>query len=229
MRFDIHTHILPEIDDGAKSVEESVALVQKLSSQGVTHIALTSHYYSDQESLEDFLEDREVAYNKFLQVAPKNVTYTLGAEVYFSQYLLNNKSISELCYKGTNKILLEFPYNVSFTGKSEDNLYKVISTYGVSPILPHIERYDSLINDSQLVEYLIDLGCEMQINLSSLDKFSTKRKIIKLFQKGLISYVATDTHSFTRGSEYDKYYNLLLKKVPDFENYITDNSLKLFK
>ena len=228
MKFDIHTHILPKIDDGAKDVEQSIALVEKLSSQGVTHIALTPHFYSNEESMDKFLEKRKKSFDKFIEKAPKNVTYTIGAEVYFSEYLFNNKSIKELCYKNTNYLLIEFPYNTTFTGKSENDLYKLISDYGVKPVLPHIERYPSILDNYKMLEKLIGMGCTAQINLDSLNSFMTKRKILKLFKRGLISYVGTDTHSFTKGSEFESGYSLLEQKIENFSNSMQKNSKVLF-
>lgn len=65
--YDLHTHILPGIDDGAKDLETSIALTERLRSQGVTHIALTPHYYSNRESLENFYENGGLHMNCFFQ------------------------------------------------------------------------------------------------------------------------------------------------------------------
>ena len=61
LSYDFHTHILPGIDDGAKTPEESLKLINSLRVQGIKNIVLTSHYYSHKESMEDFLKRREEA------------------------------------------------------------------------------------------------------------------------------------------------------------------------
>lgn len=227
-KYDIHTHILPNIDDGAKNIDESLALLKKLSNQGVTHIALTPHYYSNKESIEDFLESRRKSYCEFIKSAPKNIKYSLGAEVYVSEYIFNNKSLEDVCYSNTDKILLEFPYSSSFTGKSRDMLFKIMSNYSVKPILAHIERYDALLNHIDLVEELVDNGCEMQINLSSLTTFSVRRKLLKMFKNGFIGHVGTDTHSFKKGSDFNTGYEILQKKFENIDEVLQYNSKSIF-
>lgn len=229
-KYDVHTHILPGIDDGARDLAASLALIKKLVSQGVTHIALTPHYYSSRQSKEDFLSNRNSSAKKLMPEISDKIKLTLGAEVYVTDYIFNNTTLKDVCYDGTDFMLTEFPYSADFAGKAGDTLYRLMSSFGIKPVMAHIERYDSLINDPELVEELRELGCLMQINLDSLTHFGTRRKIIKLIKNGSVDLLGTDTHSFKKGSEFNIGFDFLQKKFGNsLIEEIENNSLQLFK
>lgn len=226
--YDMHTHILPGIDDGAKDVETSLALIKKLKEQGVGHIALTPHYYSNRESLEDFYSKRQKAYDLLCAQKIQGVELVLASEAYITDYIFNNPSIDGLCYQGTRYLLTEFAYDSDFSGAAGDMLYKLANNYNVTPVLAHIERYKFLMKHPEILAELTAAGCRMQINLSSLETFSDSRKLLKLLKKGLVHIVGTDTHSFRRGSDYLTGFSIIDKKLgPDSCRLITNNCKNL--
>ncbi len=202
-RYDIHTHILPGMDDGSKSSEESLKMIDKLLSQGVNNIIFTPHYYSDRESIESFIERRTEAFARIKNRLPSGVNVKLASEVYVSDYLFNREDITPLCIDGNRFILLEFPFYSSFHERSLDQLRSIMYDYKVKPILVHIERYKKLLDSMGAIERLVRLGCLLQVDLAAIGEPSTFRKLVKLFDKNLISLVATDCHNMT-------------KRVPDF-------------
>ena len=109
--YDMHTHILPEFDDGARSIEESLTLIDSLKKQNVNNICLTPHFYTNEMNAEDFVKERDEAYQKFLPHKPEDVNIILGAEVYVTKYLFVNDDLSKLTYGNSNYILTEFGYS----------------------------------------------------------------------------------------------------------------------
>lgn len=227
-KIDMHTHLLPDIDDGSPDEDISKRLVDILVQQGVTDIALTSHFYSDQESLEGFLGRRENSYSLFKTKKIENVNFYLGSEVFISEKLFNAPSLKEVCYENTNYMLTEFPYSASFEGYSYEMLTHIIKAYNIKPLMAHIERYPALFKDADKIEELIELGCYMQINLSSLSLWKLRKRLLKLIEAGLIHVVGTDTHSFSKGLDYNAGFNLIEKKLGSkYCQNITDNAEKM--
>jgi protein-tyrosine phosphatase len=230
--YDMHSHILPEMDDGANSIDVSVKMLNTLKEQGVNHICLTPHYYSHKESMEDFLLRRQECFNLLLPHIPSGIEVCLGAEVYITDIILNNKSVSPVCYGNSNYILLEFPYSTSFQGSSYDFLIRFMNLYGVKPILAHIERYDALIKNPDLLEDLASYGIKFQTNaISYLDK-SNFRRFKKLIKKGLIHYIGSDAHNMIRNSP-DKFKEatqlIEAKTSPNVMKAINHFSKKVFE
>ena len=106
-----HCHIMPSIDDGAKDVETSLKMIDRLKQQGATKIILTPHYYSDTISLDDFLRRRDKAFNLLLSALPSGSPELIpAAEVYIRDYLFNNKNLDELKIANSQYILIEHPF-----------------------------------------------------------------------------------------------------------------------
>ena len=102
-----HCHIIPGIDDGAKDIETSLAMIKHLQEQGAKKIILTPHYYSDTISLDDFLRQRDKAFNEHYKALPSgSPTLIPAAEVFISKYLFNNQIIDELKIAGSTYILI---------------------------------------------------------------------------------------------------------------------------
>ena len=91
--YDMHSHILPEFDDGAKSIDESLTLLNCLKNQNVTNICLTPHFYTNEMSVSDFVKSRQEAYEKFLPHNPEGINLVLGTEVYVTKYLFTNDDL----------------------------------------------------------------------------------------------------------------------------------------
>ena len=211
--FDLHTHILPEMDDGAKTSEEALTLINVLQSQGINHICFTPHFYTHKEDITDFLNRREEAVNKFIPFIPDGVQIKIGAEVYVTKYLFSEeRNLKPLCIEGTDYMITEFSYDSTFS----DNTMRMI-TYlrdrGISPIIPHVERYPHLMKNKDKLLELIYSGVLIQSNAVSFTQFSTKRKLLRLVREGYIHIISSDAHSMSRNSPL---------AMSQAVNYITD-------
>ena len=159
-KYDIHTHILPSIDDGSQDIDISIVLLNELEGQGVTHLALTPHFYTQYSVVTDcevkeFASKRQNAYNLVKSEYSGSIRLILGCELHLTQNLMGIEDITPLCYGNSRYILIEMPYNCTFKSDDIKLLEAVINKYGVTPILAHIERYPVLLKNQQLLEKLI--------------------------------------------------------------------------
>lgn len=200
LKYDMHTHILHGVDDGARTVEDSLILINRLRRAGVTDICLTPHYYTHKESLSDFVKRRDKAFVELNAHVSDDVKLHLGAEVYVTKYLFSNDDLKSVCYKETNYMLTEFPYSSTFIGESLVYINKLMNNYGIIPVLAHVERYPYLLKHYSVLEELIDMGVVIQSNACSFADFPLKIKLIKMLKNGYIHIIGSDAHSLNRNS-----------------------------
>lgn len=196
--YDMHSHILPEFDDGAKSVEEALALIDVLKKQGVNNICLTPHFYTHEMSLEDFIESRNKAFERFKPYIPEDVNIVLGTEVYITRYIFSNDNLSELSYGNSRYILTEFGYSSSFSDHTMNYFDSLVNNYNLIPVIPHVERYQTLMDNPSVIAELKDMGVVIQTNISNYTKKASifrRRKLLKMISAGLIDIIGSDAHS----------------------------------
>lgn len=212
--IDIHTHIIPCVDDGSPSLEESIKMIKHEIDIGVDTIICTPHhiYGRYMKSVEEIKEQFELLISE-VEKEKLPIKLLLGQEICYSHREDQISMLKEgklLTLGGSNKILLEF----SFTREPEDILEVIysFSINGYKVIIAHIERYEWMTYDKVLS--LRNEGALIQINSNSylgLTTWKEKRFTRKLIKNGLVDYVASDTHSF-RPSTLDKAYSKINKK-----------------
>jgi len=232
--IEMHSHIIPGIDDGSKDIEMSLKMIEKLKEQGAQKIVLTPHYYSDTISLDDFLRKRDYAFNALMRALPSGYPELIpAAEVYISQYLFNNESIKELCIGNSGYVLIEHPFIARFDEKDYDRLLNLYCDYKVRPILAHIERYRALMDDKYKLADLIDAGCLTQVNISSFSEAPRriKKKLFKLLDAGQIMLLGSDCHNLdSRPPEYEEGINAIIKECGEQKiDVLMQNAASLFK
>ena len=219
--IDIHSHIVFDVDDGPKNKAESKALLEEAYAQGVRTIVSTSHRRKGMfETPEDkiaanFSEVKQLAQ----EIAPDlNIVY--GAEIYFTSDVLEKLEqniIPKL--NGSRYALIEFSMNTPYRD-IHSALTKVLML-GITPVVAHIERYHTLENDEKKVRELINMGCYMQINSSSVlkprlfgDTYKFMKKRARYFlDKDLVHVVASDMHNLDNRPPYMREaYELIAKK-----------------
>lgn len=240
-RYDIHTHILPQLDDGSPDIDISMVLLEELENQGVTHLAFTPHFYSqyvdmsgnDEKSetlLQEYFQARTNALRAVRHEYKGNMRFTFGAEVHMSENILQAKDLSPLCYYGTNYMLAEMPYASVMAENEVIWLKTLIEKYHITPILAHIERYPVLLTDIKLLSRLREMGCLVQINTESLYATrSLSKKIFRLINGGYVDFLGSDTHSTMRGCDYFQGYTEMEKHChKSMTDAIAENGRKLF-
>lgn len=231
--IETHCHILPEIDDGASSLEMSLEMVERLKCQGAQKIIATPHYYSDSISLADFVKKRNAAYERLCRALPSDSPEIIpAAEVYISKYLFGNDDLSEICAGDTKYAFIEHPFSEEFSDSALERLSSLIIDYGITPILVHIERYRSLMDDTDTLDELIDLGCLTQVNISSFADAhrSIRKKLFKYLESGRISFIGSDCHNTsTRPPDYQGGAKEIVKKLGEEKLLeLTENANRIF-
>ena len=195
--IDIHSHILPNIDDGSRSIDETFNLIKEAKEVGFEGIVLTSHYIENY--YETDVPERDVwvkAITENLQAKGIETNLYLANEIYISDNMMRlleegkASTINNSCY-----VLFELPLN------SEPlNLYDVIYSLQENkliPILAHPERYSYVQKEPELVYDLIEKGCLMQSNYGSIiGQYGVKAEFIvrKFFENNMIHFLGSDVH-----------------------------------
>lgn len=227
---DIHCHILPLVDDGSSSFEESLQMVEKHLSQGVTSIILTPHFRKksfeeNDERVVSVFED----FCKKVKEAGFNVNLYLGREItVYDGFLKDIEEGKFLSLANGKFVLLEFPYEREVD--IEEICYNV-RLLGFIPVIAHVERYSYFRNEEN-VSRVRNGGAVIQVNASAVvgKSFGAENKFVKkLLKKKLVDVVASDYHFMREdhiGLAYKKvkskygeeYADLIFEKNP---NYIT--------
>ena len=199
--YDMHCHILPEVDDGSRSMEESLKILEMEYNDGVTRILLTPHFRYDmfETPLEKIREQYAALTAKVGERWP-DMDLRLGCELHRSldmaECLQEGK---RLTLNGSRYVLLEFsgrdPRSMIFD-RTRDLL-----NAGYIPILAHVERYPPLHDNPGLLAELKDMGAYLQVNadtISGKDGIRQKWFARKLMKKDLIDFVGSDGHDLGR-------------------------------
>lgn len=194
--IDIHSHILPGMDDGSGSLEESLAMAKESARQGVRLLAATPHFYATQEDPNSFLRRREKSL-ALLESAWQDSFPTLlvGAEVRYFDGISRVEKIAHLTLDHTRILLLEMPFT-SWSGRMVDEVLELQRSRGLQVLLAHVERYMKGQN-GQVWETFRQNGVWMQCNANFFLRWQTKRKAQALFKKGEIQMLGSDTHNMT--------------------------------
>lgn len=189
--IDYHTHILPEIDDGAKSVEVSLEMLKILRNQGVKQVIATPHFYAHHEkSVHDFLIKRQIAYEKI--GSPEDVN--LGAEISIERGISELSDIEKLALQGTNLILLEFPY-AKYSAWMENEIHNISAKYNLTPIFAHIHRYLEFFTKEQM-KYILQMDAVFQVNNEAFSDFKQRQFVKRLIKERYQIVFGSDCHSF---------------------------------
>ncbi len=193
--LDIHSHILPGVDDGAKNLEESIKILEMLKEQGVTDVVATPHFYPHIQNAEEFLESREGAYNKLTDaVKGKDLPCIhIGCEMFYYDDMDKIGDIKPFVISNSKYILLELSMT-TITKRVVDTVSNLCEA-GYIPIIAHIERYLKFKGIKSILKLVEQKKCLAQVNASSIVFGKNNRKIYRLIKNGYIYVLGSDTHS----------------------------------
>ncbi len=194
--IDFHCHVLPNMDDGSSSVEESIKMLESLSEQTVELVVATPHFIANNESVESFLQRRQKAYDILKENMNDELPeIRLGAEVEFYDGISNLKDLHKLCIEGTNILLIEMA-NQKWTKFVINELYRLVSFGNIQIMLAHVERC-LFMQDRSVIEYLLRNGVIMQSNASNFIRTMTRRKACRYLDNNIIHVLGSDSHNMT--------------------------------
>lgn len=220
MRIDFHSHILPKMDDGAKSTEESIELLKILTDAKVDKVILTPHFYREEENISSFINRRTASYERLVQAMneidekQKFPELILGAEVLFTPSLSADPDFDKLCIGDTDYILLELPF-IKFHDNFYSDYVKFLNRCDKKIILAHIERYLRFGNTVKDLQKLIEAGnITCQLNCSSIVKagFFDMKKLKAIIESNTVSAIGTDAHNLTSRPPLYKKAEIILRK-----------------
>lgn len=194
---DLHCHILPEIDDGAKNWNETYQMLRIAYDEGVRIIVATPHHHEHRGMCTVMqYKTRLAKIRKMAKKIDPKFYVVPGMEIYFSQDLPGKLEQRKVQTMGkSNYVLVEFSPNDEFC-RIQQGLQQ-IQMKGYRPILAHVERYENLY-DIEDVEHLIEMGIYIQVNSGSIigkNGRGAKRFIKELMEEGYVHLVGTDAHS----------------------------------
>lgn len=193
---DLHTHILPGIDDGAIDEGVSSEQMKSLLEQGVDKVVFTSHYYGRKRSPKQFLEARADALCRIKDLIPEGMETYLGAEVHFAaEMAASDESICSMAIGNTRYILAELPFTTAWNKGLWRRLEDFISSTDYIPVIAHVERYDEAQKKPALLSELVDMGCLLQVNTQAFLKKEDSAMAFALLEHGLVHCLGTDTHN----------------------------------
>ena len=193
MNIDLHAHILPKADHGSDSVETSLKQVALAREAGIDLLAATPHFYPSTDTAEAFLERRQRCLAELRSRLGQDAPQILpGAEVQLCRGIDHLQQIRQLCYEGTNVILLELPGDFRFK-QFERSIEALQYDCGLTVVFAHVDRYP------ELAEPLMDAGYLGQLNASSLCSLFKKKRLYRWIEQGSIVALGSDIHGTKTG------------------------------
>lgn len=204
---DIHSHLLPGLDDGVKSLAEAEEIILKLLSLGYKKIITTPHVIHDSfrntnEGIRQKLEELK----DHLRLKEISVTIEAAAEYYLDEHLMERLHADEPMLTFGNRYLLFETNFLSEPLNLKEFVFLTIAK-GYKPVLAHPERYMYLMNNFNKVQDLTDRGVLLQVNISSLSDYysrSVRTMAEKLVAKGLVHFLGSDCHNMNQIKALEK-------------------------
>ena len=196
--YDIHCHILPGIDDGARNMEESLWMLNKEYREGVRNVILTPHFRYDMFEphlnivTRQFMQLRRAAMN----IGEEGMRLYLGCELHSSMDMVEClKKGRRLTLAGSRYVLVEFS-NEDEKSYIEERIRNLLMN-GYIPIIAHVERYKATRNDIGFLMELKQMGAYIQINadtISGQEGFGARTFAKKVMKQGILDFVGSDGH-----------------------------------
>lgn len=191
---DIHCHILPEIDDGAVSLEEAAAMARTAADDGIDTIVATPHMFDgvypppDSEIIQEKI-------NKVLDACNRCINIVPGGEVRYSYEIFQETEGKRIRLNGTSYMLLEFPYH-SVPPNIENSIFQILNA-GITPVIAHPERNRRIQEHPLILADLIERGAYAQLDAGSLNRSfgnDAYELAVRIIRSGLGHFIATDAH-----------------------------------
>lgn len=230
---DFHSHILPQIDDGSASVEESLSMLRLLAEQGVSRVVATPHFYPNYDDPERFLTRRARAYEALLEVMkeqPGLPQIILGAEVAFFHGMSESELLPQLTFEKKHCILIEMP-PPPWSDAMYGELEAIRTKQGLVPVVAHVDRYINPLRTHRIPQRLAQLPVLVQANASFFLKPAAASMAMKLLKADQIQLLGSDCHNLTtrppemgRAVERiaDKLGQGILDRIQHYEHMILD-------
>lgn len=214
--IDFHSHILPGIDDGSASTEESIAMLRMEWEQGIQKVIATPHFYPRHDTPEAFLKKRAAAEARLREALANqsNIPEIIcGAEVYFFRGISNCDALSELTIGKKRYILIEMP-QLPWTQNMLLELEEIRARWDITPIIAHVDRYMSLLNTHGIPQQLEELPVLVQANAGFFLRKESRNRALRMLRKDQIQLLGSDCHNVTsRSPNLEKAVNIIQSRL----------------
>lgn len=196
--IDFHSHILPGIDDGARNLDTSMAMLEQIREQKVDYMVATPHFYASKDRIDSFLKKRANAWEQLSEAIEERQFHNapqffLGSEVAFFEGISRADQIDSLTIGDTNLLLLEMPF-VPWTMQNVREVEKLISDRKLCVIIAHLERFIWMPGNKKMIQSLLELPVTVQINAESFLEWKHRRALLKMFRDGTAHILGSDCH-----------------------------------
>lgn len=231
MIVDIHSHIIPGIDDGAKSMEMTLEMLRNSEKDGTKQIIATPHYLLEYgEAMISEVKELVKKINLLINQEGIDVKVYSGQEVYYTERIIQDYIEGKIGTINDSKyMLIEFPMR-----KFDNNIFNVIyelQVRNITPIIAHPERYKAIIEKPSIINKFINEGYLFQINSGSLEgKFGVevKKTAETLLNNKIYNFIGSDAHDTkNKTTGLSKAINLINKYDKDAEKVFQDSSRKI--
>lgn len=233
--IDMHCHIVPGVDDGARNIEEAARMLQQEYRNGVKAVIMTPHYRKGMFETSQVVVEKQ--YRKMWEMAKRSrsgMRVYLGCECHANRELVTELRSGKCpTMAGSRYVLTEFSsmHGYEFI---RNQIYELVAA-GYLPIVAHAERCLCIMKEPRYIEELRTLGAEMQITAGSLlgdEGWRMKHFCKKLLKKGWVKYIASDAHNLTdRSPNLQKCAEVLEKEFGSryAEQILIKNPMKIIK
>lgn len=226
--IDTHSHILPQMDDGSASPEETAALLDLLWQQKVSTVVATPHFYATRETPDAFLKRRQEAVERMLPVTESQPQVLLGAEVTYFAGVSCCEEIIPLQIENTKLLLIEMPYS-AWTERMITEICQIPERLGLIPVLAHVNRY---LSKNQFLKHrktLAENGVLFQCNGDAFTRLRYRHWALRMLKKGYIHFIGSDCHGLeNRAPLLDQTRRIIEKKLgADFLRTMNDSVCKM--
>lgn len=194
--IDFHSHILPKIDDGSSSINESLEMLTLTKQQGISHMVATPHFYASDTNPTDFIFKRNRAYQSLNtavegRALPKIIP---GAEVSYFEGISDCEELNSLRILGTSLIMIEMPM-CRWSERMLSELSAIYEKSGLIPLIAHVDRYIKLLRDKKIIEKLSGIPVLIQANASFFIDKKSSRLALSMLSKEKIHFLGSDCHN----------------------------------
>lgn len=198
--IDFHSHILPEMDDGADCVETSLAMLRESFLQGVDIMVSTSHFYADEDYPQRFLERRmetaKVLQDAMMLQAEVFPRIVLGAEVLYFPGISQAEELAPLMI-GNSRCMLVEPPMAQWTDSMLDEILQMGENLKCRPVIAHVDRYMTYLEDESLISRVLEREMLVQVNAGYFLNPATTKSAMKHLKQGDIHLIGSDCHNMS--------------------------------
>lgn len=228
--IDLHSHILPGMDDGSESPEMSRAMLQSLARQGVEAVVATPHFYAHRDTPDSFLQRRAEAVEALAYGDGQTPKLLLGAEVSYFEGMSRSEDMKKLQIGQSGLLLVEMPFG-PWTERMIDEICLLPKYTGLTPVLAHVERYRGASQMRKFKDKLLRSGVLFQCSANAMSRLLQRQWVLGQIKRREVHFLGSDAHNLTtRAPQMDLARQVISGKLgAEFIEDITRYSKEILK